>query len=151
VVGARVRAVEASHRRGELLVGEFASAVLAGQQVNLIVELGLRAMPRGSSGADRLRGRRRGLQGHLTRGRLGDGAPRPEDVLEHRQDFVVFVWPVPDETEPGQVVVTHGVFMDNEGTVLRSGSKKVYVKLESLQQVMIVEFPASYVAHQRGT
>ena len=53
--------------------------------------------------------------------------------------------------ENDKVVVTHGVFMDNEGTVLRSGSKKVYVKLESLQQVMIVEFPASYVAHQRGT
>jgi transcription antitermination factor NusG len=51
--------------------------------------------------------------------------------------------------ENDKVVITHGVFMDNEGTVLRTGSKKIYVKLESLQQVMVVEFPASYVAHQR--
>ena len=52
--------------------------------------------------------------------------------------------------ENDKVVITHGVFMDNEGTILRSGSKKVYVKLESLQQVMVVEFPAEYVAHQRS-
>jgi len=52
--------------------------------------------------------------------------------------------------ENDKVIITHGVFMDNEGTVLRSGTKKVYVKLESLQQVMVVEFPATYVMHQRN-
>jgi transcription antitermination factor NusG len=50
--------------------------------------------------------------------------------------------------ENDKVVVKHGVFMDNIGTVIRSASKKIYVKLESLQQVMVVEFPASYVALQ---
>ncbi len=49
--------------------------------------------------------------------------------------------------ENDKVVIKHGVFMDNTGTVVRSASKKIYVKLESLQQVMIVEFPAAYIAH----
>jgi hypothetical protein len=35
--------------------------------------------------------------------------------------------------------------MDKEGTVVRGGRKKVYVKLESLGQVMIVEFPIEYL------
>jgi transcription antitermination factor NusG len=51
--------------------------------------------------------------------------------------------------ENDKVVITHGVFMDNKGTVLRSATKKIYVKLQSLQQVMIVEFPTAYVTHQR--
>ncbi|HEY6979112.1 MAG TPA: UpxY family transcription antiterminator [Chitinophagaceae bacterium] len=50
--------------------------------------------------------------------------------------------------ENDKVIIKHGVFMDNTGTVLRHVPKKVYVKLESLQQVMIVEFPAEYVVHQ---
>src|SRR6476659_5327599 len=50
--------------------------------------------------------------------------------------------------ENDKVIIKQGVFMDNTGTVLRQGSKKVYVKLESLQQVMIVEFPAEYVVRQ---
>ena len=50
--------------------------------------------------------------------------------------------------ENDKVVIRHGIFMDNIGTVIRTGSKKIYVKLESLDQVMIVEFPANYVAHQ---
>ncbi len=45
-----------------------------------------------------------------------------------------------------KVKVNHGVFMDNEGTVIRGGKKKVYVKLESLGQVMVVEFPAEYLS-----
>ena len=44
-----------------------------------------------------------------------------------------------------KVRVTHGVFMDNDGTVLRGGKKKVYVQLQSLGQVMVVEFPAEYL------
>jgi transcription antitermination factor NusG len=50
--------------------------------------------------------------------------------------------------ENDKVIIKQGVFMDNTGTVLRQGSKKIYVKLESLQQVMIVEFPSEYVARQ---
>jgi len=46
-----------------------------------------------------------------------------------------------------KVVIKQGIFMNNTGTVVRvAGRKKVYVRLESLDQVMIVEFPAQYVA-----
>jgi transcription antitermination factor NusG len=45
-----------------------------------------------------------------------------------------------------KVIIRHGIFMDNTGTVVRGRNKKVYVQLESLGQVMIVEFPANYVS-----
>lgn len=45
-----------------------------------------------------------------------------------------------------KIMVNHGVFMGNEGTVIRGGKKKVYVKLESLGHVMVVEFPAEYLS-----
>jgi transcription antitermination factor NusG len=45
-----------------------------------------------------------------------------------------------------RITVNHGVFMGNEGTVIRGGKKKVYVKLESLGQVMVVEFPAEFLS-----
>ncbi|MBI2282893.1 MAG: UpxY family transcription antiterminator [Bacteroidetes bacterium] len=48
--------------------------------------------------------------------------------------------------EEMRIKVNHGVFMGNEGTVLRGGRKKVYVKLESLGQVMVVEFPAEFLS-----
>lgn len=48
--------------------------------------------------------------------------------------------------EETRIKVNHGVFMGNEGTVLRGGKKKIYVKLESLGQVMVVEFPAEYLS-----
>ncbi len=48
--------------------------------------------------------------------------------------------------EETKVRITHGVFMDNKGTVIRSGKKKIYVKLESLGQVMVVEFPIGYLS-----
>jgi transcription antitermination factor NusG len=44
-----------------------------------------------------------------------------------------------------KVQITSGVFMQNTGTIIKSGKKRLYVKLESLGQVMIVEFPANYV------
>ena len=44
-----------------------------------------------------------------------------------------------------RIKVNHGVFMDTTGTVLKRGKKKVFVKLESLDQVMIVEFPVEYL------
>ncbi|GAC1398194.1 MAG: UpxY family transcription antiterminator [Sediminibacterium sp.] len=48
--------------------------------------------------------------------------------------------------EETKIKVNHGVFMGKEGTVLRGGKKKVYVKLASLGQVMVVEFPAEYLS-----
>ena len=49
--------------------------------------------------------------------------------------------------EQGEKIrINFGVFMDREGTVLRSGKKKVYVQLQSLGQVMVVEFPAEYLS-----
>ncbi len=45
-----------------------------------------------------------------------------------------------------KVSIRQGIFMDNTGTIIRSGNKKVYVKLESLGQVMIVEFPVAFVS-----
>ena len=44
-----------------------------------------------------------------------------------------------------KVKVSHGVFIDAEGTVLRSGGKKVYVQLESIGQLMIVEFSKGHL------
>ena len=44
-----------------------------------------------------------------------------------------------------KVKITQGVFMDKEGTVLREGKKKVYVQLESIGQVMIVEFSVAHL------
>ena len=44
-----------------------------------------------------------------------------------------------------KVKVSHGVFIDAEGTVLRTGKKKVYVQLESLGQLMVVEFKTEHL------
>ncbi|MFP5040998.1 UpxY family transcription antiterminator [Parasediminibacterium sp. JCM 36343] len=44
-----------------------------------------------------------------------------------------------------KVKITQGVFMDKEGTVLREGRKKVYVQLQSLGQVMVVEFSVAHL------
>lgn len=45
-----------------------------------------------------------------------------------------------------KVRINHGVFMDNEGKVIRAGKKKIYVQLQSLGQIMIVEFPLAFVS-----
>ena len=45
-----------------------------------------------------------------------------------------------------KIRINFGVFMDREGTVLRGSKKKVYVQLQSLGQVMVVEFPAEYLS-----
>jgi transcription antitermination factor NusG len=47
--------------------------------------------------------------------------------------------------ENTRIRVNHGVFMDTTGTVVKGGKKKVFVKLESLDQVMVVEFPIDYL------
>jgi len=41
-----------------------------------------------------------------------------------------------------KIKINFGVFMDKEGTVLKGSKKKVFVQLQSLGQVMVVEFPA---------
>jgi len=43
------------------------------------------------------------------------------------------------------VRVTHGVFMDKEGVVVKGSKRKVYVKFESFGQLMTVEFPTSHL------
>lgn len=48
--------------------------------------------------------------------------------------------------ENTRIKVNHGIFMDTTGVVLKGGKKKVFVKLESLDQVMIVEFPIEYLS-----
>lgn len=53
--------------------------------------------------------------------------------------------------ENNKVVVRKGVFMDAEGTVIKGGSKKVYVRLESLDQLLIVEFPAEHLSFKETT
>ena len=50
-------------------------------------------------------------------------------------------------SENNKVVIRKGVFMDAEGTVIKGGNKKVYVRLESLEQIMIVEFPVEHLSH----
>jgi len=47
--------------------------------------------------------------------------------------------------EKTKVKIKQGVFMDKEGTVLRSGKRKVYVQLQSLGQIIVVEFPVEYL------
>ena len=60
-------------------------------------------------------------------------------------DTSISVQSIESFNENEQVVVNHGIFMDNVGTVIRGGKKKVYVKLESLGQVMTVEFAAEHL------
>ncbi len=48
-------------------------------------------------------------------------------------------------TQNTKVKVSHGVFIDAEGTILRTGKKRVYVQLESLGQIMVVEFKIEHL------
>ncbi len=50
--------------------------------------------------------------------------------------------------EKDLVVISKGVFMDSEGVVIKGGKRRVYVRLESLDQVMTVEFPADHLQHK---
>lgn len=59
----------------------------------------------------------------------------------------ISVAPLDEFEEKDKVIIRQGVFMDNTGTILKKGSRKYYVRLESLRQVMIVEFPSSYIEH----
>jgi transcription antitermination factor NusG len=44
------------------------------------------------------------------------------------------------------VRVDYGVFMNNTGKVIRGGKKRVYVQLQSLGQVMVVEFKTEFLS-----
>ncbi len=66
-----------------------------------------------------------------------------EFLLE--EDATVEIIPSGIFKEKTKVRVRQGVFQDAEGTVLRDGKKKVYVQIESLGQVMIVEFKSDYL------
>lgn len=44
-----------------------------------------------------------------------------------------------------KVRIRKGVFMDAEGTVLRTGKKRIYVAIETLGTVMVVEFRADHL------
>ncbi|MEO7529772.1 MAG: UpxY family transcription antiterminator, partial [Sediminibacterium sp.] len=62
------------------------------------------------------------------------------------KDASIFIISTEGFKEETRIKVNHGVFMGNEGTVLRGGKKKVYVKLESLGQLMVVEFPTEFLS-----
>jgi transcription antitermination factor NusG len=61
------------------------------------------------------------------------------------KDAVITVDNLKQFSENNKVVIRKGVFMDAEGTVIKGGSRKVYVRLESLEQLLIVEFPAEHL------
>ena len=62
------------------------------------------------------------------------------------KDASIFIISEEGFKEETKIRVNYGVFMGNEGTVLRGGKKKVYVKLESLGQIMVVEFSAEFLS-----
>ncbi len=47
--------------------------------------------------------------------------------------------------ENTKVKISQGVFLDSFGTVVKESNKKIYVQIESLGQVMIVEFKSNYL------
>lgn len=47
--------------------------------------------------------------------------------------------------ENTKVKIAQGVFLDSFGTVVKESNKKIYVQIESLGQVMIVEFKSNYL------
>ena len=57
---------------------------------------------------------------------------------------------IQDFKENDKVTISQGVFMDNTGTIMRTGKKRVYVKLESLGQIMVVEFAVSQLKKARN-
>ena len=66
-----------------------------------------------------------------------------EFLLE--KDATVDIIPNSAFKDKTKVRVRHGVFQDAEGTVVRGNKKKVYVQIESLGQVMVVEFKSDYL------
>lgn len=63
------------------------------------------------------------------------------------KEAMINIEPMQYFKEADKVIITHGIFMDNTGTVIKASNKKIYVRLESLGQMMVVEFPAGYAGH----
>ena len=62
------------------------------------------------------------------------------------ENATIGIIPLNEFNENTKVKVNHGIFMDNEGIVLRTSSKKVYVKLQGLGQIIIIEFPKEHLS-----
>ena len=63
----------------------------------------------------------------------------------NEKDAAVSLIPSSEFMPDTKVKINHGVFMDNRGTILRTNKKKVYVQLEGLAQVMVIEFPIEHL------
>lgn len=44
-----------------------------------------------------------------------------------------------------KVVISQGLFIDKAGTIIKGNKQRVYVQLQSLGQIMIVEFPIEHL------
>lgn len=63
-----------------------------------------------------------------------------------QKDAAITVQSIDSLEKDVRIRITQGVFMDKEGVVMKvSGKRKVYVSLESLGQVMMVEFPVDHL------
>lgn len=62
------------------------------------------------------------------------------------KDTIISVQSIGSLDENTRIKVNHGIFMDNTGTVVKAGNKRVFVKLESLDQVLVVEFPIHHLS-----
>lgn len=63
-----------------------------------------------------------------------------------QKDAVLTVHALDSFDKDTRIKIKHGVFSEHTGTVLRtSGKKKVYVSLESLGQVIMIEFPIDHL------
>ncbi|RFM27111.1 UpxY family transcription antiterminator [Deminuibacter soli] len=64
-----------------------------------------------------------------------------------QKDAQITIQSIESFEKDSRIRVNQGIFMDQEGTVVRtSGKRKVYVRLQSLGQVMVVEFQAEHLA-----
>jgi transcription antitermination factor NusG len=63
-----------------------------------------------------------------------------------QKDALISIQSIESFEKDTRIKIKQGVFMDQVGTIMRTaGKKKVYVSLESLGQVMIVEFPIDHL------
>lgn len=63
-----------------------------------------------------------------------------------QKDAVLTIHSIESFDRDARIKIKQGIFMDQTGTVLRaSGKKKVYVSMESLGQVIMVEFPIDHL------
>ena len=63
-----------------------------------------------------------------------------------QKDALISIQSVESFEKDTRIKIKQGVFMDQVGTIMRTaGKKKVYVSLESLGQVMVVEFPIDHL------